>query len=90
MIGIVILTVLALILAYVLVNVDAKLNEVDFNIKEIEELLPGYNCGACGFSGCRAMSEAILKDKQVYAKCRPLRGKAKKKMEEYLQIEEIN
>ncbi len=84
MIGIIVLTGIAFVLAIILVLVDHKLNEVNLDLKKLEELLPGYNCGACGYSGCREMSNAILKDKDNYKKCTPLRGENKKRMEEYL------
>ena len=32
----------------------------DPRIAQIEDLLPGANCGACGLPGCRAYSEAIV------------------------------
>lgn len=34
--------------------------EADPRIDEIESLLPGANCGACGYPGCRGMAEAIV------------------------------
>ena len=34
--------------------------ESDPRIDEIEGLLPGANCGACGFPGCRGLAEAIV------------------------------
>lgn len=33
--------------------------EVDPRIEEIEEVLPGVNCGACGFAGCAAFAEGV-------------------------------
>ncbi len=33
----------------------------DPKIDEIEELLPSANCGGCGYAGCRAFAEAIVK-----------------------------
>src|SRR5690606_16365673 len=33
--------------------------ETDPRVDEIEELLPGANCGACGYPGCRRLAEAI-------------------------------
>lgn len=33
----------------------------DPKIDEIDEKLPGANCGGCGFAGCRAFAEAIVK-----------------------------
>src|SRR5690554_8098414 len=34
--------------------------ETDPRVDEIEELLPGANCGACGYPGCRGLAEAIV------------------------------
>lgn len=33
----------------------------DARIDEVEEVLPGANCGACGYPGCRAFAEAVAK-----------------------------
>jgi len=32
----------------------------DARVDEIENLLPGINCGACGYPGCRGCAEAII------------------------------
>jgi Na+-translocating ferredoxin:NAD+ oxidoreductase RNF subunit RnfB len=32
----------------------------DPRISEVEAMLPGANCGACGFPGCRALAEKIV------------------------------
>lgn len=34
--------------------------EVDTRIETITELLPGYNCGACGYPGCAGFAENIV------------------------------
>lgn len=34
----------------------------DERVEKIMEELPGANCGACGFAGCSAYAEAIVKD----------------------------
>ncbi len=34
--------------------------EVDERIEKIEEVLPGANCGACGFAGCSAYAHAVV------------------------------
>ena len=36
--------------------------EVDPKIEEIIEILPGANCGACGYPGCSGYAEAIVKN----------------------------
>jgi electron transport complex protein RnfB len=85
MIGIIIMTSLGLILSLLLVNLDAYLNKDLPLEKEYENLLPGYNCGACGFSSCPGMAKAMLEDPLNYKKCRPLRGDALREMETYLR-----
>lgn len=71
MIGIIIFTLTALILGTVLVLTDNHFKKED---DKIEEYLPGYNCGACGFGSCAGMKEAILKDKNNYKKCKLIRS----------------
>jgi len=48
-------------------------------------LLPGYNCGACGFGSCDGMAKAMLENVDNYKKCKPLRGELLKEMETYIQ-----
>ncbi len=85
MIGILILTVTALILGIILVLVDLKINKVDKNEEEYLKRLPGYNCGSCGFGSCSGMAKEMCKNLEAYKKCRPLRGEKLKEMEEFLK-----
>lgn len=39
-------------------------------IEKISEILPGSNCGACGFAGCVALAEAIASGKGSIDTCR--------------------
>lgn len=41
----------------------------DPRISEVDEVLPGANCGACGFAGCHALAEAIVKGEAEVAAC---------------------
>ena len=34
--------------------------EVDERVQEVEEVLPGANCGACGYAGCSSFAEAVI------------------------------
>ncbi|KFZ26682.1 MAG: Electron transport complex protein rnfB [Candidatus Izimaplasma bacterium HR2] len=34
--------------------------EIDERIQTITDLLPQYNCGACGFPGCAGFAEGIV------------------------------
>lgn len=44
----------------------------DERIDEVAKRLPNYNCGSCGFAGCKALAEAIVKGKEEnLRKCKP-------------------
>lgn len=84
MIGIIIMTLLALILGLILVLIDSKINKKSKSEMYLD-LLPGYNCGSCGYAGCKGMSEAMSEDVNNYKKCKPLRGDKLKELEEYIK-----
>ena len=55
------LGVLGILLAVILYFVAQRFKvEEDPRIDDVEKMLPGANCGGCGFAGCRAMSEALV------------------------------
>src|SRR5210317_1117425 len=39
--------------------------EEDPRNDKVEEVLPGANCGGCGYAGCRAFAEACVKAKNL-------------------------
>ena len=41
----------------------------DPRIDEVTDILPGANCGACGFAGCRAFAEAAIGGEVAPAGC---------------------
>ncbi len=43
--------------------------EGDPQTEEVEEMLPGVDCGACGYSSCEAMAEAIVSGEASPAGC---------------------
>lgn len=43
--------------------------EKDPRLDEIIEVLPGANCGGCGYAGCGAYAEAVLKGEAPIGKC---------------------
>jgi len=49
--------------------------EVDPNIEKISSILPGVNCGGCGFAGCAVFAEAVANNKADYKGC-PAGGSA--------------
>ena len=57
-----ILAVLGLLLALILFWVARKFKvDEDPRIDEVEKVMPGANCGGCGFAGCRAFADAAVK-----------------------------
>jgi len=39
--------------------------KVDPKVEAVRDVLPGANCGACGFAGCQAYAEAVVADTSV-------------------------
>ncbi|MCQ2158430.1 MAG: Fe-S cluster domain-containing protein [Bacteroidales bacterium] len=59
---ILILAGLGLLLSLALFWIARKFKvEEDPRIDEIEKVMPGANCGGCGFAGCRAFADAAVK-----------------------------
>ena len=64
------MTLLGLLFSAGLVLAYKKLKvEEDPKIEAVNQALPQANCGACGFSGCRAFAEAVVKGKAETNDC---------------------
>lgn len=62
--------VLGGVLGFLLALFDKKMKVAeDPRIGEIAELLPGANCGGCGFAGCSGLAAAIVEGKASVNKC---------------------
>ncbi len=48
----------------------------DPRIDTVESMLPGANCGGCGFPGCRGMADALVKNDDISALYCPVGGAA--------------
>ncbi len=48
--------------------------EEDPRIDQVEEILPGANCGGCGFPGCRGFAEAVVKAEDLGSLLCPVGG----------------
>lgn len=57
----------------IILSVSAKFLAVkeDPRIGEIEELLPGANCGGCGYAGCADYAKAIIMEGAAINRCAP-------------------
>ena len=57
-----VITVIGVLVGFGLVFAGKKFRvDVDERETAVREILPGNNCGACGFAGCDAMAAAIVK-----------------------------
>lgn len=63
----------ALLLSFL--NQKLKINENPL-VNKVAGLLPGLNCGACGFSSCRAYAVAAIENLNNLKNCRPAGGQA--------------
>ena len=62
LIAVIVLGAIALIAAVILYVVSKKFAvHEDPRIGQVTELLPGANCGGCGFPGCSGMADALVK-----------------------------
>ncbi len=62
LIAIVVLAIVGVVAGLILYYVAEKFKvEEDPRIDEVEEVLPGANCGGCGYPGCRQFAEALTK-----------------------------
>ena len=70
--GIVSLTLLGLSLGFLL-GFAARHLKVEGNplVDEINALMPGTNCGQCGFPGCTAAAEAVVRGDAPVTMCPP-------------------
>lgn len=77
---------LGALLALLLFLVAKKFKvEEDPRIDDVEKMLPGANCGGCGFAGCRGLSEALVKSDDISALFCPVGGgECMKKIAGYL------
>jgi electron transport complex protein RnfB len=70
----------------VLIAIFAKLFFVqeDTRVEEVTNMLPGYNCGACGHPGCNGLANAIINDGASVDSCRPIKPDQANLIREYL------
>lgn len=50
-------------------------------------LLPGLNCGACGYPGCAGLAEALIEqDAENVSLCKPANQETREKIANYLKV----
>ena len=84
--AIIMMLVVGAILGIVL-GISAKVFYVkpDTRVEDITKMLPGYNCGGCGYPGCAGMAEALVNKESDVTSCKPSKPEAKEAIKQYLQ-----
>ena len=82
MMCVIMITVLAYILSLVLGFIAGAVNTKE---DKIRALLPGYNCGGCGYGSCDGMAKALADKTGDIDKCRPMKKEEKEKLKEYIK-----
>ncbi len=86
-IAILVLGLMGFFFSLLLALLSKKLKvEEDPQTARVLDLLPGLNCGACGFSGCRAYAETAIKECDVFNGCLPAGTEVNKTIAELLGI----
>jgi len=79
------------VLSLILVMADKKLAvEEDPRVEKALEMLPGANCGACGFAGCSAFASALVEGKVSIDSCKPGGSEVAKKLAHLLGLDEVS
>ena len=61
--------------------------EEDPRVEQMEEMLPGTNCGACGQPGCRGLAEKIVAGEEPPSKCTVSSPEGIERIAEFLGID---
>lgn|SRR5574344_2813212 len=90
LIAVAIIVGISIILGVIIAVVSEK-----FKVKEDEraikalEMMPGVNCGACGFAGCSGLVNAIVKGEETHVKrCAVIKKEKAEEIVEYLNSAE--
>lgn len=59
--------------------------EVDERVETVAQLLPGYNCGSCGYPGCSGLAEALVSGQvKNVSTCKPSKPDKRQEIMDYL------
>jgi RnfABCDGE-type electron transport complex B subunit len=71
-----------LVLAHRILHVDE-----DPRIDAVQQMLPGTNCGACGFPGCLGLAQAVVEGTVLPGKCTVMSEDEREAVAEFLGVD---
>jgi len=82
--GLVVLAALGVVFGIALAIVAARfVVKIEPKVEKVRDILPGANCGACGFAGCMGYAEAVVGNPDVAANlCAPGKSAVAEKVAE--------
>ena len=87
----VVLALLAIVMAWVLGWANRAFHvEVDARVQKLMDVLPGANCGGCGYIGCSEYAEALTKHEAEINLCAPGGASCAKEIAEVLGVELVH
>lgn len=75
--GVIYFSIITFVLSIIIVVVNKLINKNNERLEVLLKLLPGINCGICGFGSCEGMANELLKNKEAIYKCKILKDKTK-------------
>lgn len=84
--AVIVCLIIAVVLGLLLAVASKFLHiEQDERIDKVAEMLPGYNCGACGKAGCAAFAEALVTGEvPSISGCKVIKPDKKQAIKDYL------
>ncbi len=80
--------VLGGVLGFLLALFDKKMKvQEDPRIAQIAELLPGANCGGCGYAGCSGLAASIVEGSAPVGKCAAVSDENRQKIAEIMGVD---
>ena len=58
--------------------------QVDERQEKVTTMLPGYNCGSCGYPGCSGLASALIDKTTDTVNCRPRKPEQRQAIVDYL------
>ena len=88
LIGVLTLAALSFVFATLLVLAHRILHvDEDPRIEAAQEMLPGTNCGACGYPGCLGLAEAIVDGSVLPGKCTVMSEEERELLASFLGVD---
>ena len=86
LVAVAVFVIIAVIIGLGLALADKFLQVIkDIRSETVEKMLPGLNCGACGYPGCAGMTEGLLSgEAKKVSQCKPSNKAQREAIRDYL------